>query len=79
MKTFDHLLRAGFLMVFIAGLIIATWHLSWVHNQESRYEMKVTDHSAVFVFDRQQRIVYSAIGFYDEAKPVAWRSSALPK
>ena len=80
MKNFDHLFRTALLGVLVAGLIVAAWHLSWLHNQAgSRYEMQITDHAQVVVFDRQQRVIYAAYGVLGDEAPAVWKTSPLPK
>ena len=82
MKIFDYLFRVALLVVLAASLLVATWHLSWLHNQalESRYEMQVmADHPAVFVIYRQQRVIYSGIVAFNDSKPIDWHTSSLPK
>lgn len=79
MKTFDHLFRAALLVMLATGLIIVAWHVSWLHQQDHRYQIQATDRNDVFILDRQQHIVYAGSGFFDDAKPVQWHGSPLPK
>jgi hypothetical protein len=83
MKNLEHLFRAGLLAVLVAALIVAIWHISWLHNQAgTRYEMQITggvDHpSAVVILDRQERVIYASRGFLGD-EPVVWHTSPLPK
>lgn len=83
MKNLDHLFRPALLLILAAALIIATWHISWLHNQSgTRYEMQLTggaDHTtAVVILDRQERVIYSSRGFLGD-EPVVWKTSPLPK
>lgn len=57
MKNFDNILRCALLIVLAAGLIVATWHLSWLHKEDPRYEM-ITPTGIVRVLDRQQGTFY---------------------
>lgn len=78
MKNLENIFRAAVLLVLVAGLIVAAWHISWLHNQaESRYEMQVAN-GAVVIFDRQQAVVYSGPPATGGA-PIAWLTSPLPK
>jgi hypothetical protein len=81
----DYLFRAVLLVVLVAGLILAIWHISWLHNQAgTRYEMQITsgvNHpSAVVILYRQERVIYASdqpLGFGKE--PIVWHTSPLPK
>lgn len=85
MKNLEHLFRAALLLVLVAGLIVAAWHISWLHNQAgARYEMQITggvDHpSTVVILDRQERVIYASrelLGL--GSQPIVWHTSPLPK
>jgi len=77
MKSFDHVVRSALLLLLVVGLILAAWHISWLHGHD-RYQLQVTDRNDVFVIDRQQGIVYAGSGFFDDTKPVQWHTSPLP-
>ena len=62
----------------LAGLVLATWHISWLHKQ-NRYEMQVTDHGVVFILDHQQKVIHASFGLLNDDKPDIWHTSALPK
>lgn len=76
MKNFDHLFRPALLLVLVAGLIVAIWHLSWLHKQ-NQYEMQVSDRT-ILILDRQQRVVYANSVGFDRSQPIAWRTLPLP-
>ncbi len=83
MKSFDQLFRPSLLLILVAGLIVATWHISWLHKQAGiRYEMQITggiDHpTAVVILDRQERVIYASRGFLGD-EPIVWHTSTLPK
>jgi hypothetical protein len=76
-NTLNAILRPAFLLLFLVSIIVAVWHLSWLHDRD-RYQLQVTDRNEVFVIDRQQGIVYAGLGFFDDAKPTQWHKSQLP-
>lgn len=77
MKNLDRLFRPALLLMLVAGLIVATWHISWLHKQPgARYEMQTSDWLHVRVLDQQERVVYSAAG---SDAPLVWEASPLPK
>jgi hypothetical protein len=74
MKNFDNLFRVALLVILVAGLILATWHISWVHSHAAaRYEISSPDYIHVFVLDRQERVIYSGAPGRD------WQTTPLPK
>jgi len=79
MKSFENIFRAVLLAVLVAGLIVAIWHISWLHNQAgTRYEMHISDHPfSAYILDRQERVIY-----YSETsngQPLVWKPIPLPK
>ncbi|HBB95590.1 MAG TPA: hypothetical protein DC054_09375 [Blastocatellia bacterium] len=77
MKLFDNLFRVALLVILVAGLVLATWHISWLHNQpESRYEIRAGE-GPIVILDRQARVVYAVAGIFGD-QPVVWRTSPLP-
>lgn len=81
MKNFENIFRAALLVILLAALIIAAWHVSWLHKQDQRYEMQITNNAQVVIFDRQERVVYAAYGVLGQldGKPAVWHKSALPQ
>ncbi len=78
MKLLDKLFRVALLVILVAGLALATWHISWLHSQpEARYEMQLST-PFVVVFDRQERVIYSGSAGFNDGKPIDWRTSPLP-
>lgn len=52
--------RAALLGVLVAGLSVATWHISWLHSHD-RYQMQIQDRfGLVFILDQQEGTVYFA-------------------
>jgi hypothetical protein len=52
--------RAALLVILLAGLIVAAWHVSWLHKH-NRYQMELTDRpGVVFVLDQHQGTLYFA-------------------
>ena len=82
MKNLDHLFRIALLSLLVVGLIVATWHLTWLHKQtpEYRYEALAAGAGAraILVLDRQQGIVYSGEVEGGE-RSIVWHVSPLPK
>ncbi len=78
-KMFDIFFRVALLLVLAAGLIVAAWHISWLHSraEESRYEIRASG-PIVLILDKQERVVYAASGILGD-QPVAWHKSPLPK
>jgi hypothetical protein len=75
--------RAALLVILLAGVIIATWHVAWLHKHTGdRYEMQLTggiDHpTAVVILDRQDRVIYASRGFLGD-EPIVWHTSPLPE
>jgi len=67
--------RVGPLVILCAGLILAAWHISWLHKQSGlRYEMQSGDYGRIYVLDRQERVVYTGQGGFGE-EPIVWHAS----
>jgi hypothetical protein len=78
LKTFDSLFRPALLVLIFAGLIVATWHVAWLHKHTGdRYELQVSER-AIHVLDRQERVVYSTSAFFNK-EASTWTASPLPK
>lgn len=73
-----HLFRLALLAVLIAGLILAAWHVSWLHIH-SRYEMQTAQFGVVFILDKETGTVYFARqGQITDGWTDAWQKPALP-
>lgn len=81
MKNFDRLFRFALLLVLVAGLVITSWHLSWLHKQSPGYRYEALAAGVggrnLFVLDRQQGVVYG--GDADSDRSITWHVSPLPK
>jgi hypothetical protein len=53
--------RAALLLILLAGLIVALWHISSVRNQ-NRYQMQLsaTPGGVVYVLDQKEGVLYFA-------------------
>lgn len=79
MKHFDNLFRPVLLLLLVIGLIVAAWHISWLHNHH-RYEMQTAQFGVVFILDKETGTVYFARqGQIVEGWTDVWRKApALP-
>lgn len=69
------LFRLALLTVMIAGLILAAWHISWLHNHH-RYEMQTAQYGLVFILDKETGSVYFARqGQITEGWTDVWRKA----
>ena len=65
--------RAALILILVFGLIVAIWHVSWLHKQ-GRYDVQMAERRVV-ILDREKRVVYIGSPYDD---PVIWHTSPLP-
>jgi hypothetical protein len=59
-KSLDYLFRPALLSLLTAGLILAAWHISWLHGH-ARYQMQIQERfGVVFILDQEKGTVYFA-------------------